>query len=217
MNLGLLIITISLLGSVSNWLNWRFLNYSIVRLLYYFGVVVHELSHAVFCLLTGASIVEISIFSKKPHVSYSKPRVPLFGELLISLAPIIGGLSLLFLINKYYLENYFLIPQFSGWQSILIAPFKILFQINFLTWQSWVMILLFLNIGAMIGPSWRDLKNIWPIMTILFFFKYSLFANLCLLVIVLILTNIFIQITMILIIEIIKIIFRPSVLRWKRN
>lgn len=214
MNLGLLIIVISLLGSASNWLNWCYLNYSIVRLSYYLGAVIHESSHAVFCLLTGATIVEISIFSKKPHVSYFKPKLPFLGELLISLAPIINGLFFLFLINKYYLENYFLIPQFSDWQSILAAPLKLLFQINFFTWQSWLIILLFLNIGAIIGPSWRDLKNIWPIMIILCFFKYSLFANLGLLVIVLILTNIFIQITLILIIEIIKTIFRlPAFLR----
>lgn len=204
MNIGVLVILISLLGNVSNWLNWRYLNYSIVRLLYYLGAVIHELSHALFCLLTGATIVEISIFSKKPHVVYSKPKLPFIGKLLISLAPIVGGLLFLFLINKYYLANYFIIPQFSDWKSILIAPLKLLSQINLFTWQSWVMILLFLNVGAMIGPSWRDLKNIWPIIIILFFFKYSLFTSLGLLVIILILTNTLIQITLILVIEIIK-------------
>ena len=208
MNLGLLIILISLLGNISNQLNWRYLNYSIVRLLYYLGAVVHELSHAFFCLLTGAKISEINIFSKQPHVTHYKSDVPFLGELLISLAPIAGGLLFLFLINKYYLENYILIPQLYNWQSILIGPLKILSQINFLNWKSWIIILLSLNIGAMIGPSWQDLKNIWPIIIVLCFFQNSLFDRFGLLVIFLILANIFIQISLILIIEIIKTIFR---------
>jgi len=206
MNLGILIILIALLGYISNWLNWRYLNYSVVRLLFYVGAFLHELSHVIFCRLTGATITGGNIFSRKPHVIHSKPAFPLIGQLLISLAPIIGGLLFLFLINKYYLVNYFEIPQFSDWQSVLIAPLNLLSQINLLGWQSWLMILLFLNIGAMIGPSLQDLKNIWPIMIILLFIKCSPLLSLSLLVIILILTNIIIQIILILFIRIVKTI-----------
>jgi len=177
------------------------LNYSVVRLLFYVGAFLHELSHVIFCRLTGATITGGNIFSRKPHVIHSKPAFPLIGQLLISLAPIIGGLLFLFLINKYYLVNYFEIPQFSDWQSVLIAPLNLLSQINLLGWQSWLMILLFLNIGAMIGPSLQDLKNIWPIMIILLFIKCSPLLSLSLLVIILILTNIIIQIILILVIR----------------
>jgi len=206
MNLGILIILIALLGYISNWLNWRYLNYSVVRLLFYVGAFLHELSHVIFCRLTGATITGGNIFSRKPHVIHSKPKLPFIGQLLISLAPIIGGLLFLFLINKYYLVNYFEIPQFSDWQSVLIAPLNLLSQINLLGWQSWLMILLFLNIGAMIGPSLQDLKNIWPIMIILLFIKCSPLLSLSLLVIILILTNIIIQIILILFIRIVKTI-----------
>ena len=206
MNLGILIILIALLGYISNWLNLRYLNYSVVRLLFYVGAFLHELSHVIFCRLTGATITGGNIFSRKPHVIHSKPAFPLIGQLLISLAPIIGGLLFLFLINKYYLVNYFEIPQFSDWQSVLIAPLNLLSQINLLGWQSWLMILLFLNIGAMIGPSLQDLKNIWPIMIILLFIKCSPLLSLSLLVIILILTNIIIQIILILFIRIVKTI-----------
>jgi len=199
MNLGILIILITLLGYISNWLNWRYLNYSIVHLLYYLGVFIHELSHATFCLLTGATITGGSIFSREPHVIHSKPKLPFIGQLLISLAPIVGGLSLLFLINKYCLVNYFKIPQ-------LTAPLILLSQINLMNWQSWLMILLFLNVGAMIGPSSQDLKNIWPIMVILFFVKWPLIMNLSLLVIILILTNIIIQIVLISVIKITRVV-----------
>jgi hypothetical protein len=204
MNLGLLIILISLLGGISNWLNWRYLNYSIVRLLYYLGAVVHELSHAFLCILTGAKITEISIFSKQPHIAHSKSTVPFLGELLISLAPIIGGLFFLFLINKYWLESYFILPPLYNWQSILTAPLKIFAQINFLSWKSWIMIFLSLNIGAMIGPSWQDLKNVWPIIIILFFFNDPFLAHFDFLAVTLILSNIFIQLCFILIIQILS-------------
>lgn len=206
MNVGILIILVALLGYISNWLNWRYLNYSIVRLLFYVGAFIHELSHLVFCRLTGATITESSIFSREPHVIHSKPKLPFIGQLLISLAPIVGGLLFLFLINKYYLVNYFTIPQFSDWQGFLIAPLTLLSRINLFDWQSWLMILLFLNVGAMIGPSFQDLKNIWPIMIILLFVTWPLMVNLSLLVIILILTNIIIQIILILGIRIVKTI-----------
>ena len=207
MNLGILIILITLLGYVSNWLNWRYLNYSAVRLLFYVGAVVHELSHIIFCHLTGATVTGGSIFSREPHVIHSKPKLPLIGQLLISLAPIVGGLSLLFLINKYYLVNYFEIPlEFSDWQSVLTAPLNLLSQINLISWQSWLMILLFLNVGAMIGPSLQDLKNIWPIMIILLFVKCPLLINLSLLAIILILANVIIQVILISVIRMVKTI-----------
>ena len=205
MNLGLLIILITTLGTVSNWLNWRFLDYSVVRWFYYLGAVVHELSHAIFCFLTRAKIVEIKIFSEKPHVTHTKAKLPIIGEMLISLAPIAGGLLVLFLINKYFLVGHFRIPEFSNWQDVFLAPFKLLPQINLFSWQSWLTILLFLNVGAMIGPSLQDLKNIWPVILILFFFNYSWLANLGLIVIILILTNILIQFILTLFIWIIKI------------
>ena len=122
MNLGLLIILISLFGYISNWINWKFLNYPIIRLLYYFGAIIHESSHAILCLLTGAKITEFNIFSSQPHVNHYKSRLPFLGELLISTAPIIGGLLFLFLINKYYLQSYLLVPQLNNWQNILYAP-----------------------------------------------------------------------------------------------
>jgi len=207
MNLGLLIIAITLIGSVSNWINWKYLNYPIVRLLYYLGAVVHELSHAFFCVLTGARIEEISIFSKQPHVTHYKSKIPFLGSFLISVAPIIGGLLFLFLINRFYLENYIAIPQFyDNWQSFLLVPFKILSQLNILSWKSWVVIFLSLNVGAMIGPSWQDLKNIWFIIIILLFFQFSSLNYFTLLIIFLIPTNIIIQISLVIIIKFFKII-----------
>ena len=175
-NLGVVIVLISFFGYVSNFLNWRYLDYGITRFLYYIGAMVHETSHAILCIVTGARIEEFVIFSDQPHVVHQKSRLLFVGELLISAAPIAGGLLFLFLINRYLLGNYFAFtvsaPYFSSWhdwQGMLLQPIKLLAQINLLQWQSWVMILLFFNVGAMIGPSMRDLKNVWPMLIVLFF------------------------------------------------
>ncbi len=173
-NLGVVIVLITTFGYVSNFLNWRYLNYRIVQLLYYVGAFVHETSHAILCILTGAKIEEFTVFSSQPHVVHQRSRLPILGELLISAAPIAGGLLFLFLINYYLLGNYFTpsVPQFSSWhdwRSMLLDPLKLLSQINPLQWQSWVMILLFFNVGAMLGPSPQDLKNVWPVLILLFF------------------------------------------------
>ncbi|MFH1894747.1 MAG: M50 family metallopeptidase [Patescibacteria group bacterium] len=204
MNLGILIILITTLGYFSNWLNWRYLNYPIVRFLYYFGAAIHELSHAIFCMIAGARITEFSIFSKQPHVTSLKPKLPIVGQFLISLAPIVGGLAFLFLLNKYFLEGYFVMPQILSPADLLLAPLDLLSQINLLSWQSWLMIFLFLNTGAMIGPSFSDLKNIWPLIVASFFVKWPLLFGLGLLVAALILTNILLQIIFLLAILVAK-------------
>jgi len=206
MNLGILIIAIALLGYISNWLNWRYLNYPITRFLFYLGALIHESSHIMFCRLTGATVTESKIFSQKPHIIHSKPKLPIIGQFLISLAPIMGGLLFLFLINRYALTNYFNLPQVFTWQDVLAAPLNLLSQINLLRWQSWLMIILFVNVGAMIGPSVQDLKNIWPILIIMFFIKWPLLMNIGLFAIVLILVNILIQVVLMVIIGTIKMI-----------
>ncbi len=109
MNLGILIITITALGYISNWLNNKYLNFKLTRWLYYLGAAVHETSHAILCILTGAKITEFKIFSKQPRVSHTKSKIPLIGQLLISLAPIAGGLLFIYAINYWLLQGYFTI------------------------------------------------------------------------------------------------------------
>ena len=92
MSLGIVIVLIAALGYLSNTLNWRYLNFSVIRLLYYIGALVHETSHAVLCILTGAKIEEFTVFSDQPQVVHRPSKIPFLGELLISAAPIAGGL-----------------------------------------------------------------------------------------------------------------------------
>ncbi len=204
MNLGILIIIISVLGYFSNYLNYSYLNYSLLHWLYYLGVIIHESSHALLCIFTGARITEFKIFTKQPHVSHAKSKIPILGQALISLAPMAGGFLFLYLINKYLLSNYLIINEISTWSEIFSVPLNILSQINIATWQGWIIILLSLNVGAMIGPSSRDLKNIWWVFIVLFFIKWPFLINIGLLIIGLIITNIIIQLSLILLLKIFK-------------
>lgn len=193
-NLGVLAILITLLGYTSNRINWRYLNYKAIHFLYYIGAAVHETSHAIVCLLTGAKIEEYAVFSRQPRVVYRKPKLPLLGNPLISFAPIVGGLFFLYLVNRLALGSYFYVPAVGSWNDIFLGLVRIFSELNPLDWRSWVMVFLFFNVGAMIGPSFRDLKNIWPFVIILFFIKSNLLASLGLLAVTLILADILIQI-----------------------
>jgi hypothetical protein len=199
-SLGIVIVLIAVLGYVSNLLNWRYLNYGIVRLLYYLGAFVHETSHAALCILTGAKIEKFTVFSGQPQVVHQRSRLPFIGEVLISFAPIAGGLLFLFIVNRYLLGNYFALPQLSnwhGWQSIFAGSLKLLLQIDLFQWQSWVTILLFFNIGAMLGPSSQDLKNVWLALIVLFFVRFPLFVSVGLMAISLIVINIIFQVVVV--------------------
>lgn len=206
--LGVIIVLIAAFGYFSNFLNGRYLNYGPVRFLYYLGAVVHETSHAILCVLTGAKIEEFRIFSDQPRVVHRKSRLPIAGELLISIAPIAGGLLFLFLVNHYLLGSYFTLPSFpraAGWYGLLVEPVRLLSQLDFLQWQSWLMIFLSLNAGAMLGPSPQDLKNSWLALAILFFVASPALNGLGLAALSLIMANIAIQAVVIIILKTISL------------
>jgi len=208
MNLGILLVLITLSGYASNWINWQFLNYKLVRLLYFLGSFVHESSHAVLCLLTGAKIKEFKVFSRQPRVVHLEPKLPLLGMPLISLAPLFGGSAFLFLLNRFWLKDYFIISKISEWQEAIFLPFDLLSQINLLEWQSWVMIFIFLNVGAMIGPSLKDLKNFWPVLILFFFINSPALLGFAYLVLGLILTNLIIQLILVILIFLGRLILK---------
>ncbi|HXK37514.1 MAG TPA: hypothetical protein VJ579_00385 [Candidatus Paceibacterota bacterium] len=198
MSLGTILILIVLAGYVSNWLNWRYLNYRLTHYLYYIGAFVHESSHALLCLLTFAKIEEFVVFSEQPHVAYHKSKIPFIGNMLISSAPVFGGLLFLFLLNHFVFGSFFtpVVPD-ADTRSILMAPLSLLLQLDVFHWQSYAMLLLLLNVGAMIGPSIQDMKNMWFLLILLFFVEIPEFMTFGLVALGLILANILLQILLI--------------------
>ncbi len=54
------------------------------------GVIVHECSHILGCLLTGAKVKKVVFFSKKGgSVTYSSSKIPYIGDVVISTAPLL--------------------------------------------------------------------------------------------------------------------------------
>jgi hypothetical protein len=65
-----------------------------IRFFYYIvrapGVAVHELSHVFGCLIMGAKVKNVVFFSKEGgSVTYTRPKIPYLGEVVIGTAPLI--------------------------------------------------------------------------------------------------------------------------------
>lgn len=209
MTLGIIILLIVLLGFLSNWLNNKYLNYKVTHYLYYIGAFVHETSHAIMCILTGASIKEYAVFSEQPQVVYTKPKIRIVGNILISSAPIFGGLLFLYLINTLFPAFEFsIIKVVPDWKEVLLMPLSILNDINILSLEGILMILLLINAGAMIGPSIQDMKNIWVVFIPFLFFSIPWLSNLCFTALIIILANIYLQIILILLIKCLSVFKR---------
>jgi len=126
------------------------------------GVIVHEFSHVIGCLITGAGIKKIGILSSKgSYVAHTKSRIPLIGIFIISLAPIAGGLLSLFLLFRFF--NY---PQpemnlFLGFDSFFLLIKQALnFSLNYYSnWHFWLFSYIALSIVICLVPSKQDFKN----------------------------------------------------------
>lgn len=198
MTFGIALIIVVAFGYASNWLNWRFLNHPVVRLSYYAGTLVHECSHALVCLLTGAHIQKFKVFSREPQVVHGPSRIPFIGGALISIAPLFGGLLFLWLMNHYLLGGVFSFGQSSAdWLQPVTNALGLLAQLRPFEWQSWLVVFLALNIGAMLGPSIQDLRNMWPVLIVVCFVPSPLLVGICLTAVSLIVVNMMIQIMLI--------------------
>ena len=53
------------------------------------GVIIHELSHVLGCLISGAKVKKVIYFSNEGgSVTYSSPKIPYIGDLVINIAPL---------------------------------------------------------------------------------------------------------------------------------
>lgn len=128
------------------------------------GVVVHELSHLIACLITGASIKEVKFFSSQGgYVKHGKPKLPLIGKPLISFAPIAGGIAFLIGFLKLLNLSLPLIPSFSGgfYDAFLVFSKSIVafFSSNWGGCKMWIFVYFSISIIICLIPSRKDLKN----------------------------------------------------------
>lgn len=126
------------------------------------GVILHELSHALGCLVTGAKITHISFFDRKGgSVEHQKPFIPLVGQVIISLAPLVGGVAIIFLVSKYIgVKEVSLAGMNLSYLSVKETVFNVLRGVSLSSRLDWLIIYLALSMAVTMNPSFQDLKNV---------------------------------------------------------
>ena len=133
------------------------------------GVVVHECAHIIGCLITGAKIKKVVLISREGGmVTYAPPAIPLFGNVIISTAPlfflplvlaaltwVFGNLRLRFLSAMPSLDS-----AASLYQLISMIG-QTLYQNLFVAFNGWFLLYLYLVTSLVLSfsPSMQDLKN----------------------------------------------------------
>ncbi len=101
------------------------------RYFLWLGVIVHEYSHALACVLTNTKIYEIKLFEPRGgHVTHQK-RGP-FITAIISIAPLFGG-SLFLLLLAW---SFGIVPTYWGVKGIVFNPARVNLTTSF--YQSFV-------------------------------------------------------------------------------
>lgn len=126
------------------------------------GVIIHELSHALGCMLTGAKITSIQVFKKDGgEVRHTPPKVPIIGQIIISLAPFFIGFLAIYYIAK--VVGVKTIPLDIG-SALFAQPLQILWEmlrsIEFGSLITWLAFYLILTIAVTMTPSSQDLRNV---------------------------------------------------------
>lgn len=146
------------------------LPYSLFRFLIVPGVIIHELSHAAGCFLTGANVESISVFDKEGgSVTHGEPYLKFLGPTIIAMAPIAGGLGM------FYLWSYIVNTPFQSFgqgDDLISAADMFLSRLGSVNWISWEIWLYFygcLNLVICVSPSLEDFKNCkWELVIIIF-------------------------------------------------
>ena len=145
-----------------------------VRAFYLFvrlpGVVLHECSHIIGCLSTGARIRNVLLFSKDGgSVTYTRPLLPYIGDVIISTAPLfLLPLALFFITWVFgrFLGCVFpAFPATIGSPDVLVDLVKVIFSTfsdNLLIrFNGWFFLYLYLTTSLVLSvtPSTQDMKN----------------------------------------------------------
>lgn len=186
MTIGIYIIIILILGYFSVYIRERWLNLKWMKPLTWLGILIHESAHALLCLLTGGRVTGFRVTSTEGYVTHYRPKVPILGPMLTAIAPLLVGLIIIGVLNNFWLKTSLSITSPDIWENFS----AVILSLNLFAWPTWILLIIFLNIGVTLGPSVADLKNIWPLVILSFFIKSEEVAQILASVIVLIAINI---------------------------
>lgn len=138
------------------------------------GVAVHELSHALACVLTGAKVHSMVLFRSdgSGEVKHGPPKLKYVGDVAISLAPLAGctlclwllGMILRAPVNFYtvraegvHINQLYFAADLLGlvWDDLVLF-----FRASaVLDWRTWVFLYFAMCFTMGMAPSRQDLKN----------------------------------------------------------
>jgi hypothetical protein len=159
---------------ISTMLDHLWAQVSPLRIFYYLirapGVIVHECSHILGCLVTGAAITNVVFFSKEGgSVTYTRPKIPVLGDVIISSAPlfciplVLAGLTWCF---SQFLGCTF--PAFpvsidsANTLHDLGTSIIALFTLNLVAaFHPWFLVYLYFTLSLVlsVAPSAQDIRN----------------------------------------------------------
>ena len=145
------------------------------RLVYYAlrfpGVVLHEIAHVAGCVVTGAEIKKVVLFSETGgSVTYVNPKIPFLGTVIISTAPLfilpltLAGLTWLF--GTYFGCD--VPPVFPSGMGSVAEFYAMIHEIPFLfftnlvmRFNGWFLVYVYLagSITLSLAPSRQDFLN----------------------------------------------------------
>jgi hypothetical protein len=157
-----------------------------VYLVAWLGTPVHELGHALFCLIFLHKIVEIRFFKPDPvtgtlgyvyHKWHKKNPWHILGNFFIGIGPVLLGCAVLFglfyilipgssqvwdaiLVRTGEIAAYSVGSYFEVWGQSALALVKLIFTPeNLAGWWFWVFLYLAVCVSANIRLSWSDIKH----------------------------------------------------------
>lgn len=126
------------------------------------GVIVHELSHALACFITGTKVIGISFFKKDGgEVRHGHSGIPVLGPILISIAPFIIGAVVIFLLSKLVGFKPVNLVDFHYTPGNVAFLIKTTFStFDFKIFKTWLALYLILSVAVTMIPSLEDMKNL---------------------------------------------------------
>lgn len=125
------------------------------------GVIIHELAHGFACFFTGAKVSEMSLFEKDGgHVKHTRSKIPVIGPVLISLAPLIAGIIIIFFASKFLsMGEINLFKDGVDAKAIISANRSIIGNLAGLTVKSWILLYVVISTAVTMIPSRQDFVN----------------------------------------------------------
>lgn len=125
------------------------------------GVIVHEFAHGFACLFTGAKVTEMALFEKEGgHVKHLKSKIPIFGQLIIALAPLVTGIFIVYFVSiRFDFFDIDLAKYSYSVKGAISASIDFLKNLPHFSLKNWVLFYLLISIAVTMLPSRKDISS----------------------------------------------------------